>query len=91
MTTQKMLSGLRKGITTYKLIADGDKVRPIAVERSINDGAYSAIESPDIREGMEVVVGTETISGSSSSSSNPFMPKMPQRKRGNNNTTTKKK
>ena len=72
-------------------IADGDKVRPIAVERSINDGAYSAIESPDIREGMEVVVGTETISGSSSSSSNPFMPKMPQRKRGNNNKTTKKK
>ena len=26
MTTQKMLSGLRKGITTYKMIADGDKV-----------------------------------------------------------------
>lgn len=73
-------------------IPDGDKVRPIVVERSINDGAYSAIESPEIKEGMEVVVGTESLSGASASSSNPFMPKMPQRKRGNNNTktTTKK-
>lgn len=26
MTTQKMLSGLRKAITTYKLIKDGDKI-----------------------------------------------------------------
>ncbi|MFR6034578.1 MAG: hypothetical protein ACLUKN_16260 [Bacilli bacterium] len=61
-------------------------------ERSINDGAYSAIESPEIKEGMEVVVGTESLSHASASSSNPFMPKMPQRKRGNNNTktTTKK-
>ena len=73
-------------------IPDGDKVRPIVVERSINDGACSAIESPEIKEGMEVVVGTESLSGASASSSNPFMPKMPQRKRGNNNTktTTKK-
>ena len=26
MTTQKMLSGLRKGITKYKMIKDGDKI-----------------------------------------------------------------
>lgn len=71
-------------------VLDGvDKVRPIAVKRLINDGSFSAIESPDIKEGMEVVVGVNSADASSASVSNPFMPKMPQRKKTNSTSTTK--
>ena len=60
--------------------APENKVRPIAVTIGINDGAYSEVSSPEIKEGMKVITGGEIAKGKTTSQ-NPFMPKMPQRKK----------
>lgn len=60
--------------------APENKVKPIAVSIGINDGAYSEVSSPEIKEGMKVITGGEIAKGKTASQ-NPFMPKMPQRKK----------
>ena len=60
--------------------APDNKVSPLAVSVGVNDGAYSEVESPDIKEGMKVVTGGE-IASKKGVSQNPFMPKVPQRKK----------
>ncbi len=60
--------------------APENKVKPIAVSIGINDGAYSEVSSPEIKEGMKVITGGEIAKGKTTSQ-NPFMPKMPQRKK----------
>ena len=60
--------------------APENKVKPIAVTIGINDGAYSEVSSPEIKEGMKVITGGEIAKGKTTSQ-NPFMPKMPQRKK----------
>lgn len=63
------------------VMADDNKVRPIAVTVGVNDGAYSEIESPDITKDMEIVTGGEISVSAKKAASNPFMPKMPKRKK----------
>ena len=72
----------REPKTRYIWVAQGNKLRPIKVKTSISDGAYTVIEAPELRENMEIVVGIETVVVSSAKT-NPFMPKMPQRRKGN--------
>ena len=60
--------------------APENKVKPIAVSIGINDGAYSEVSSPEIKEGIKVITGGEIAKGKTTSQ-NPFMPKMPQRKK----------
>ncbi len=79
----------RKPKARYLWVRDGDKIRPIKVLATLTDGAYTAVESPELRENMEIVVGVETLSAAKNSSSNPFMPKMPQRRKGNAPVKTK--
>lgn len=55
-------------------------VRPIPVKLGINDGVFSEVLSDNITEGMQIVTGAETVQ-ISKKSTNPFMPKMPQRKK----------
>ena len=73
----------REPKTRYIWVEEGNKVRPIKVTASISDGAYTAIEAPDLKENMEIVVGTEILTTKDNKTSNPFMPKMPQRRKGN--------
>ena len=73
----------REPKTRYIWVKDGEKVRPIKVNASISDGAFTAIESPEISDGMEIVIGVETLSANAGKTTNPFMPKMPQRRKGN--------
>lgn len=70
-----------KGKRLLWVLADGGKVRPIAVETGLNDGAYVQVSSPEISEGTNVVVGGEIAVAKKASADNPFMPKMPKRKR----------
>ncbi len=65
-------------------VEEGAFVRPVAVKVLINDGTSSAVESPNLKEGMKVVTGVETLSMSKAATSNPFMPQMPQRKKTTN-------
>ncbi len=61
-----------------------DKIRPIKVRVVLSDGAWTAIESPEIKDGMEIVTAAEKLDASKkNSASNPFMPKVPQRKKAN--------
>lgn len=53
--------------------------RPILVTLGGSDGTNTQIESPDIREGMEVVVGVEMASSNNQGTVNPFAPKFPSR------------
>lgn len=70
-----------KGKRLLWVLADGGKVHPIAVETGLNDGAYVQVSSPEISEGTNVVVGGEIAVAKKASADNPFMPKMPKRKR----------
>ncbi len=74
---------VREQKARYLWVKSGDKIRPIKVTATINDGAYTAVESPELSENMEIVVGVETAKVARSATSNPFMPKMPQRRKGN--------
>ena len=64
-------------------IIDGEKVRPVKVSVVLDDGAFSAVESEGLKEGMKIVTGMESMAAAkqSEASTNPFMPKMPQRRR----------
>lgn len=62
--------------------ADG-KLSPVKVKPLVGDGAWTAVESPDISDGMEIVTGVETLGAKKSSTAVPFMPKVPQRRKGN--------
>ena len=83
--SEDLISGefQREPKTRYIWVKDGEKVRPIKVKSSISDGSYTAIDAPEIKEGMEIVIGTEVLKATDNKTSNPFMPKMPQRRKGN--------
>jgi HlyD family secretion protein len=56
-------------------VKDGLYVRPISVRVGITDGTYTRIESPDIKEGMEVIVADFQPSDlASGPQTNPFAP-----------------
>ncbi len=82
---------MREPKARYLWVKSGDKkIRPIKVTATISDGAYTAVESSEISENMEIVVGVETAKAASMSAKNPFMPQMPQRRKGNAPTNTTK-
>ena len=57
---------------------------PNAALRFRPDEKYLAdVESPNISAGMEIVTGVETMSAKKSATATPFMPKVPQRRKGN--------
>ena len=58
-------------------------VRPIIVKTGITDGTWTAVESPELSKGTEIVVGIDSAQTVSAQASNPFMPKIPQRKKQN--------
>lgn len=60
----------------------GEYVRPIPVKVGISNGVYTEVESPALSEGLEIVIGTQTVSGASGETSNPFTPKMPSPPKG---------
>ncbi len=61
-------------------VQDGPFVRPIEIRRGLNDGNVTEVSGPELKDGMEVVVGEknpdENVEGT-----NPFMPKFFHRKR----------
>jgi HlyD family secretion protein len=56
-------------------VQDGDFVRPVEVQLGLSDGSMTEINSGDVHEGMQVVVG-EARRESTDSTTNPFTPKM---------------
>ncbi len=57
-------------------IPEGDQVRPIYVTRGLTDGSLTEVSSPELKEGMPVVVGeVEKTAASTSSGGSPFTPR----------------
>jgi hypothetical protein len=55
---------------------------------TVNDGTASAVESPDLKDGMLVITGVESGAQADAAASNPFMPKFPSRKQSTNSAKT---
>ena len=64
---------------------ENGKVKYIDVKVLLNNDTVSAITAPEIKDGMKVVFGVETIS-EKTKSTNPFMPKMPTRQKTTNSS-----
>ena len=64
-------------------LADGERVRPLAVVIGITDGVATEISGEGVTEGMKVVVGETAaeIEEESEDTSVPFMPKFPKGKK----------
>lgn len=63
------------------------KVRPVEVKVLLNNDSVSAIEAP-LKEGDSVVVGVDDSPSAKAANANPFMPKMPTRKKSVNSSKT---
>ena len=54
-------SGLPKSGTVYvEVPGTKGKLRPVTVRTLLTDGNFTAVDSPDLKEGEEVVVGLAT-------------------------------
>ena len=67
-------------------IKEGKGIRPISVTTGLNDGTNTEILAGDLPEGAEVITGAKTVTKKEAASTpgrnestNPFLPKMPQR------------
>jgi HlyD family secretion protein len=57
-------------------IPEGSQVRPIYVSRGLTDGSLTEVSSPELKEGLPVVVGEmEKTAASTAAGGSPFTPK----------------
>jgi hypothetical protein len=49
------------------------------VQRSSDDGTFVEVSGPDVKEGMEVVIGEGVAGKEGDNAENPFLPKMPKK------------
>jgi HlyD family secretion protein len=59
----------------------GHYVRPIFVGVGLSSGGYTELDGEGLAEGIELVTGLQTASAARSETSNPFVPKLPARRR----------
>ncbi len=59
-------------------VKTSDGVRPIPVRTGLTDGAMTEVESPQLKEGLEVVTGLEMpqMASGSDTGTNPFIPQL---------------
>jgi HlyD family secretion protein len=68
----------------------GDYVRPIPLRLGITDGSVTELQSTELNEGIEVVIG-QTSNGTQTTTTatrNPFLPQMPARSSGRNTASS---
>lgn len=59
-------------------VQDGEFVKPIEVHLGLTDGLMTEVESPELKEDMEIVIDTQRqTSGSGAATTNPFAPQAP--------------
>ena len=78
----KPAAGPRDGRRSLYLLGDDGEPKKIMVETGLSDGTYTEIKTKENLEGKEVVLGVmamPTMGPPGEQSSNPFMPKRPQR------------
>jgi HlyD family secretion protein len=60
-------------------VRQGEFLRPIIVRAGMTDGTTTEVESPELKEGLEVVVSEQRQSGEPPAGTSPFMPPMRRR------------
>ncbi len=78
----KPAAGSRDDRRSLYLLGDDGEPKKIMVETGLSDGTYTEIKTKEDLEGKEVVLGVmamPTMGPPGEQSSNPFMPKRPQR------------
>ena len=68
----------KKGVIWFK---DGPYARPVEVDVFLSDGSMTEIQSDDLEEGMEIIVGEYEAGVQADETTNPFTPKFPHRRR----------
>jgi HlyD family secretion protein len=69
-------AGMSKHATIY--IADGEKARPVKVERGVTDGVNTEIITEELKDGDTIIIGDAPAAGTASAETvNPFTPKLP--------------
>ncbi|NLE28330.1 MAG: HlyD family efflux transporter periplasmic adaptor subunit [Phycisphaerae bacterium] len=68
----------KKGVIWFK---DGPYARPVEVDVFLSDGSMTEIQSDDLEEGMEIIVGEYEAGVQADETTNPFTPKFPPRRR----------
>ncbi len=59
-------------------VKTSDGVRPIQVKTGLTDGAMTEVESPELKEGLEVITGVQMpqMASGSDTGTNPFVPQL---------------
>jgi HlyD family secretion protein len=60
---------------------DGSYVRPVKVRVGLTDGTMTEVQSDDVKEGMEVIVGEQRQGTTDTGTTNPFAPQTMRRSR----------
>jgi HlyD family secretion protein len=83
-STTRPSGGQRQWRQAKIWVKDGEGVKPIEVRAGLTDGTSTEITGEGVTEGMEVVVGEiqAPAGGAAATSTNPFVPQMPGRRRG---------
>ncbi len=63
-------------------VQDGLLVKPIKVRVGLTDGLVTEVESPDLKEDMEIVLDTQRPTSAGAATTNPFAPTAPGGGRG---------
>ena len=76
----------RRGRERRIWVKQGETIRPLTVTAGLNDGSATEISSPELKEGMVVVTGTEIQSAAGQIAAggenrSPFLPSPPHRQR----------
>jgi HlyD family secretion protein len=69
--------GPRQGVLW---VPQGNYLKPIKVSLGLTDGSLTEVQSPKLKEGMQVVLGERTKEETATSTASPFTPKIFQRR-----------
>jgi HlyD family secretion protein len=57
-------------------ITQGKYVKPVKVRLGLSDGSMTEVQNPDLKEGMQVVVGEQSKEEGTASTASPFTPQL---------------
>ena len=69
--------GPRQGVVW---IPEGQYVKPIKVSLGLTDGSLTEVQNPELKEGLQVVVGEKSTEESAASATSPFTPQIFKRR-----------
>jgi len=69
--------GPRQGVLW---LPQGKYLKPVKVSLGLSDGSLTEVQNPELKEGMQVVLGERTKEESATSATSPFTPQLFRRR-----------